>query len=270
MDDEKLYRIKTKKGAHINEKRKKNGARAAIQFDADNNLLGPVDLVEVDKSEYTKKEYVEVEKKDRGLKQVILEDAVAPAIEDALSKLVVKAVESGVEALSEWTAKKVIPAAKKKGSEVAIKARSVGHEAKEKFMAKTKTQKRSTKQSLQKKAEINTRQEEPKVVHTRGEVDQIVNNMRLAALYIAAGIRELSNTVIEDDGTDPEKLIAAQNKLKELSSEDVQRTIDFMLEDKNRDMLDKATVQMFEAFRQKDILVEGKAVPISRYLSMEA
>ena len=43
-------------------------------------------------------------------------------------------------------------------------------------------------------------------------------------------------------------------------------TIEFMLDDKNRDMLDQATIQLFEAFRHKDFIVDGKAVPISRYL----
>ena len=31
--DDQLYRVKTKKGAHINEKVKEDGSRAAIQFD---------------------------------------------------------------------------------------------------------------------------------------------------------------------------------------------------------------------------------------------
>ena len=62
MPDEKVYRIKTKEGAHINEKVKDDGSRAAIQFDEDNGLQGPVDLVEVDESEYTREVYVEVEK----------------------------------------------------------------------------------------------------------------------------------------------------------------------------------------------------------------
>ena len=59
-----------------------------------------------------------------------------------------------------------------------------------------------------------------------------------------------------------------QSKLKELSSEDVMNTISFMLEDKNRDMLDQATIQLFEAFRNKDFIVEGETVSISKYLSV--
>ena len=62
MTGDKLYRIKTKEGAHVNEKVKDDGSRAAIQFDDENGLQGPVDLVEVDESEYTREVYVEVER----------------------------------------------------------------------------------------------------------------------------------------------------------------------------------------------------------------
>ena len=65
MSDEKLYRIKTKEGAHINEKVKDDGSRAAIQFDNENGLQGPVDLVEVDEAEYMREVYVEVERQER-------------------------------------------------------------------------------------------------------------------------------------------------------------------------------------------------------------
>lgn len=47
MADDKLYRIIIKEGAHINEKQKADGSKAAIQFDDKNGLKGPVDLVEV-------------------------------------------------------------------------------------------------------------------------------------------------------------------------------------------------------------------------------
>ena len=112
MSDERLYRIKTKDGAHVNEKLKEDGSRAAIQFDEDNGLQGPVDLVEVDESEYTREVYVEVERKERSFGQVMLEDAVAPALADALSIMLTRAVESGIDAFGSWMSQKVIPAAK--------------------------------------------------------------------------------------------------------------------------------------------------------------
>ena len=57
---------------------------------------------------------------------------------------------------------------------------------------------------------------EKKVQNTTDEVDQIVNNMKFAALYIKAGIRELSNTVVVD--ADSEKALEMQEKLNELTS----------------------------------------------------
>lgn len=265
MSDERLYRIKTKDGAHVNEKLKEDGSRAAIQFDEDNGLQGPVDLVEVDESEYTREVYVEVERKERSFGQVMLEDAVAPALADALSIMLTRAVESGIDAFGSWMSQKVIPAAKVKGGELIDKAR-------ESRTAK-KAKREATKQAaLMAKHKMKTKStaedgENDAVVHTQEEVDQILNNMKFAALYIAAGIRELSNTVIADDGTDPERLLAMQAKLDELSSGEVMNTIEFMLEDRNRAVLDQATIQLFEAFRHKDFIVGGKAVPISKYLS---
>ena len=48
INGDKLYRIKVKDGAHVNNHVKEDGSKAAIQFDEENNLQGPVDLIEVD------------------------------------------------------------------------------------------------------------------------------------------------------------------------------------------------------------------------------
>lgn len=61
----------------------------------------------------------------------------------------------------------------------------------------------------------------------------------------------------------PTRIIETQNKLKELKSEQTMRIIEFMLKNQNRDVLDKATIQLFEAFRHKDFTVDGEAAPIS-------
>jgi len=271
MSSEKLYRVKTKEGAHINEKQKKDGSRAAIQFDDENGLQGPVDLIEVDESEYTREVYVEVpvevERQERSFGQVVLEDAVAPAVADALTIILTRGVEVGIDAFGTWMSQTVIPAAKEKSAELYDKARE--------SRAVRKAKKSDSKLSISGKkpvpqdVKISEGQDQGKgtVVHTSEEITQIVNNMKFAALYIAAGIRELSNTVIADDGMDPEKTLEMQEKLNKLSTGDVMKTIEFMLEDSNRDMLDQATIQLFDAFRHKDFIVNGERVPISKYLS---
>lgn len=263
MSDDQLYRVKTKEGAHINEKVKEDGSRAAIQFDDDNGLQGPVDLIPVDESEYTREVYYEVER-ERSFGQAILEDAVVPAVADALTIMLTRAAEAGINAFGNWMSQTVIPAAKAKG-EALIDRAIESHEAKK---AK-KVEKKSAAVAVRKTTEVEAstlKTEDKTVIHTQEEVNQILNNMKFAALYIAAGIRELSNTAIADDGTDPEKTLVMQEKLKELSSGEVMNTIEFMLEDRNRDLLDQATIRLFEAFRQKDFIVEGEAVPISKYL----
>ena len=267
MSSEKLYRVKTKEGAHINEKQKKDGSRAAIQFDDENGLQGPVDLIEVDESEYTREVYVEVERQERSFGQVVLEDAVAPAVADALTIILTRAVEVGIDAFGTWMSQTVIPAAKEKSAEIYDKARE-SHVARKAKKSESKLPTSRIK-SVPQDVKISAEQKQGKetVVHTPEEINQIVNNMKFAALYIAAGIRELSNTVIADDGTDPEKTLAMQEKLNELSTGDVMKTIEFMLEDSNRDMLDQATIQLFDAFRHKAFIVNGERVPISRYLS---
>ena len=241
-EEEKLYRIKTKEGAHINEKLKEDGSRAAIQFDEENSLQGPVDLIEVD-----------IGSQERSFGRVIMEDALAPALYDVIFSLLDRAAEAGVNAFEAWVAQKVIPAAKAKGEDIIDKAREAHEINKAKRLAK-------------KQAALAEKHKSEPVIHTQEEVDQILNNMKFAALYIAAGIRELSNTVISYDYTDTEKAIEMENKLKELSSENVMKTIDFMLEDRNRELLDQATIQIFEAFKHKDFIVNGEAVPISSYL----
>lgn len=263
-EDEKLYRVKTKDGAHINEKVNQDGSRAAIQFDEGNGLQGPVDLIEVDEDEYTREVYVEVERKERSIGEVILEDAVAPALTEVLTILLERAVDAGVNAIGNVMSQKVIPTAKAKGGELIDKAKASHVIKKEKNTTTPTLAKKSTDVGSQYVAESK---EESKVYHSSDEVDQIINNMRVASLYIAAGIRELSNTIVTDNVNDPKKIIEMQNKLNELSSEQVLTTIDFMLEDKNRDKLDQATLQFFEAFRNGDIIVGGEAVPISNFIN---
>lgn len=264
MSEEKLYRIKTKKGAHLNKKKNNDGTRAALQFDAENQLQGPVDLIEVDKSEYTIKEYIEVEKQGRSIGEALMEDAVTPAVQDALYYLMIRAAESGARSVGKWVKKKVIPSVKTKGGEIIDNAQRL-HVAKNAKKAE-RSQMAVGPEQQTKISKPQIQLEDETVVHTQEEVNQILNNMKLAALYIAAGIRELSNTVVKDDGTNPEIALSIQTKLKELTTDDVKRSIDFMLEDKNRDMLDQATIRMFEAFRNKKIIAGDKVVSINRYL----
>ena len=176
-----------------------------------------------------------------------------------------------VKIIKQYSAKKNESAA---GTSVVdrLRARRAARKAAEALVAAKKAkkaEKKSAAVAVKQKTEVEAsapKTEDRTVIHTQEEVDQILNNMKFAALYIAAGIRELSNTVVKDDGTNPEIALSIQMKLKELTTDDVKRSIDFMLEDKNRDMLDQATIRLFEAFRNKEIIAGDKVVSINRYL----
>lgn len=254
MADERLYRLRSKAGSHFNEKTNEEGWNSAIQFDEENNLQGPLEYQVVDESEYT--QVVEVERKQRTFGEVMIEDVVAPVLAEAATYLFERAIDAGAEAMKT----KVIPAVKTKSAELIDKAKTAHAERK----AVKKTSTVVTKKTSKTKAIEILEKEEKKVEHTTKDVDQIVNNMKFASLYIAAGIRELSNTVVVD--SDPEKAQELQEKLKELTSEQAIGAINFMLEDKNREMLDQATLQLFEAFRDEQFIIEGERVPINNYI----
>lgn len=254
MADERLYRLRSKAGSHFNEKTNEEGWNSAIQFDEENNLQGPLEYQVVDESEYT--QVVEVERKQRTFGEVMIEDVVAPALAETATYLFERAIDAGAEAMKT----KVIPAVKTKSAELIDKAKTAHAERK----AVKKTSTVVTKKTSKTKAIEILEKEEKKVEHTTKDVDQIVNNMKFASLYIAAGIRELSNTVVVD--SDSEKAQELQEKLKELTSEQAIGAINFMLEDKNREMLDQATLQLFEAFRDEQFIIEGERVPINNYI----
>lgn len=258
MVDEKLYRLRSKDGSHFNEKTNKDGWNSAIQFDEENNLQGPLEYQVVDESEYT--QVVEVERKQRTISEVMVEDVVAPALTDAAIYLLERAIDAGAEAVKT----KVVPAVKTK-SVVLIDKAKTAHAERKVLKTEQKTLAVATKKTSKIKAIEILEKEEKKVEHTTEEVDQIVNNMKFAALYIAAGIRELSNTVVVD--SDTEKTLEMQEKLNELTSDQAIGAINFMLEDKKRDMLDQATLHLIEAFRDGQFIIEGERVPIINYIS---
>lgn len=263
--DEKLYRIRTKDGSRLNDKTSDDGFSSAIQFDENNKLKGPVEIQAVDRSEYVEERvvYVESEPPQRSFGQVLVEDAIAPVIRDTLRDVLNRALDAGFDALENWTTQTAVPFVTEKWNELIKKNKDsrldrVNHNSPQGQMERSDMPPNGIATTSQTVKET--------VVHTPEEVSQILNNMKFASLYIAAGIRELSNTVIVSQEMSSEQCLEIQKKLKELSSGDVLKTIDFMLEERNRETLDTETVRLFEAFRQNDFIVNGERVPISSYL----
>ena len=79
-------------------------------------------------------------------------------------------------------------------------------------------------------------------------------------------IRILNNTVIDDNGSDPEVRKEIQQKLKSLTSSDVMQTIELLLDKKNQALLDSESLSLLESFEDGYFIGDGKKTPIALYM----
>lgn len=265
--DEKLYRVVRKDGSHLNTKVNPDGTKSALQFTDDNNdLNGPVDLLEVDEEELIRTEYISVPQAERSLGERLIDEVVIPVIRDATTQL----LEYGTEKAEIWIEEKVVPVAKSK-----VKA---GWENLKLFISAIKdfdkpikaTQIVTEQKNTFKASEVevvNTvgDQEEKKYALSPEEVELLLNTARRSALMIAASLSILNNSVVMDDGTDPDRIEMIQRGIEQLSSRDITTQIDLLLEDKNSGLLDEASIFMLRAFREGMFIGNGTPIPVSRY-----
>lgn len=81
--DDKLYKVVRKDGSHLNTKVNPDGTKSALQFTDDNNdLNGPVDLIEVDEEELIRTEYIQVPQNKRSLGELLVDEVFVPVIRD--------------------------------------------------------------------------------------------------------------------------------------------------------------------------------------------
>lgn len=269
--DEKLYRVVRKDGSHLNTKVNPDGTKSALQFTDDNNdLNGPVDLLEVDEEELIRTEYISVPQAERSLGERLIDEVVIPVIRDATTQL----LEYGTEKAEIWIEEKVVPVAKSK-----VKA---GWENLKLFISAIKdfdkpikaTQIVTEHKNTFKASEVevvNTveDQEEKKYALSPEEVELLLDTARRSALMIAASLSILNNSVVMDDGTDPERIEMIQRGIEQLSSRDITTQIDLLLEDKNSGLLDDASIFMLRAFREGMFIGNGTPIPVSRYTGTE-
>ena len=266
--DEKLYRVVRKDGSHLNTKVNPDGTKSALQFTDDNNdLNGPVDLLEVDEEELIRTEYISVPQAERSLGERLIDEVVVPVIRDATTQL----LEYGTEKAEIWIEEKVVPVAKSK-----VKA---GWENLKLFISAIKdfdkpikaTQIVTEQKNTFKASEIEVvnkveNQEEKKYALSLEEVELLLDTARRSALMIAASLSILNNSVVMDDGTDPERIAMIQRGIEQLSSKDITTQIDLLLEDKNSGLIDDASISMLRAFREGMFIGNGTPIPVSRYI----
>ena len=265
--DEKLYRVVRKDGSHLNTKVNPDGTKSALQFTNDNNdLNGPVDLLEVDEEELIRTEYISVPQSERSLGERLIDEVVVPVIRDATTQL----LEYGTEKAEIWIEEKVVPVAKSKVKagwenlklfisaikdfDKPIKATQIVTEYKNTFKA--------SEIEVVNKAE---NQEEKKYALSPEEVELLLDTARRSALMIAASLSILNNSVVMDDGTDLERIAMIQRGIEQLSSKDITTQIDLLLEDKNSGLIDDASISMLRAFREGMFIGNGTPIPVSRY-----
>ena len=265
--DDKLYRVVRKDGSHLNTKVNPDGTKSALHFTDDNNdLSGPVDLIEVDEEELVRTEYVQVPQEERSLGERLVDEVVIPVIRDATTQL----LEYGTEKAKMWIEEKAVPAAKAK-----MKA---GWENLKLFISAIKdsdkpikvTQIIAEQKNTSKASEIEVvnkveNQEEKKYALSPEEVELLLDTARRSALMIAASLSILNNSVVMDDGTDPERIAMIQRGIEQLSSKDITTQIDLLLEDKNSGLIDDASISMLRAFREGMFIGNGTPIPVSRY-----
>ena len=268
--DDKLYKVVRKDGSHLNTKVNPDGTKSALQFTDDNNdLNGPVDLIEVDEEELIRTEYIQVPQNKRSLGELLVDEVFVPVIRDATTQL----LEYGTAKAETWIEEKVVPVAKTKvkagwenlklfistikDSDKPIKATQI--------IAEQKSASNSSEIEVVNKVECGNK-DEKKYVLSPGEVEILLDTARRSALMIAASLSILNNSVVMDDGTDPERVARIQRGIEQLSSKDITTQIDLLLDNKNSGLIDESSIIMLRAFRDGMFIGNGKPIPVSRYI----
>lgn len=265
--DEKLYRVVRKDGSHLNTKVNPDGTKSALQFTDDNNdLSGPVDLLEVNEEELIRTENIPVPQEGRSLGERLIDEVVIPVIRDVTTQL----LECGTKKAEIWIEEKAVPVAKSK-----VKA---GWENFKLFISTIKdfdkpikaTQIVIEQENTFKTSEVEVvnkveDQEEKRYALSPEEIELLLDTARRSALMIAASLSILNNSVVMDDGTDPERIAMIQRGIEQLSSKDITTQIDLLLEDKNSGLIDDASIFMLRAFREGMFIGNGTPIPVSRY-----
>lgn len=268
--DDKLYKMVRKDGSHLNTKVNPDGTKSALQFTDDNNdLNGPVDLIEVDEEELIRTEYIQVPQNKRSLGELLVDEVVVPVIRDATTQL----LEYGTAKAETWIEEKVVPVAKTKvkagwenlklfistikDSDKPIKATQI--------IAEQKSASNSSEIEVVNKVECGNK-DEKKYVLSPGEVEILLDTARRSALMIAASLSILNNSVVMDDGTDPDRVAMIQRGIEQLSSKDITTQINLLLDDKNSGLIDESSINMLRAFREGMFIGNGTSIPVSRYI----
>ena len=108
--------------------------------------------------------------------------------------------------------------------------------------------------------------DEKEYILSAEDVELLLDRLKKNVLMIVENLRILNNSVVMDDGTDPIRIAKIQRDIEQLSSKDVTKCIDLLLEDKNAGLIDDKSVIMLRAFRNGMFVGNGTPIPISKYI----
>lgn len=274
--DEKLYRVVRKKGSHINTKVNADGTKSAIQFsDEDNDLTGPLDIIEVDESEYIGADeidyYVTQDNAPRTWKQIVMEDIVVPVAREAMNQL----LNIGMQRFEIWMDETAMPAAKRKAKKAgenitlffsALKSVIKGEQPKVLQIIEAEQKKKNAGIQVVGYENAESEEESAEIIEiTKAELEKIIALTKRSAVTLVGCINVLKNAAVID--MTPEQKIEFESQLKSLTTEDLMTEIGLLLEERNRDILDATSLAILSAFRDGDFIIEGKKVPIQSFLN---
>ena len=261
--DGKLYRVYRNHDSHINTKVNEDGRKFAIQFDNKHNKLkGPVEIEEVDIHEIMSSQ---TPREINPYVQLILDELVAPTLRYWF--------ELGTNKLLSYLSESGIPLAKQKiknfsdNKKIYFEGIKYGLAGKETKASKILHQVEENKSIEPVELENTQKQIFDKEFHSPEEIQQVIYTLKKSVFVTATCIRILTNSIVCDDGTNPEKLETSKKQLEELCTKEIINQINLMLERKNAKLLDEQSYQILDAFSQGNLLVGGKSVPIAKYIN---
>ena len=274
IEEEALYKVIRKKDNHQNTKINEDGSKAALQFTEDNSMDGPLEIREATDEEVVQRGK-ELDHEARTWKQIVWEEIVIPTSREAVERL----LERGYDSFEEWMEKKAVPAVRKKSKMLAqnagiffsgVRDAIKGEEPKALKLIK-ETQESEEKKQMVIEGDWILEQERKgdnseKIPMSAQEIEGIIALTKQSAEMLVACINLLRNTVVSDTALPEEKKVILQKQLESLTTADISEKIDLLLEDKNKKILDPASLKILKAFREGKFLIEGKEVPIRNYI----
>lgn len=252
------YELYREEENHENVKVNEDGTRSAIQFtDEKNKLNGPLDYRKIDIDEvheYSREGNV------APLTKLVIDYVVAPLVQAGL--------QWGSDKILLYLHDKGIPAAKRNAKQLkddaglyieGIRDALCGKEPKiNQIMREEQTSENVAGIAVAKKRKTKEKSAE--------EVQQLLETLKTSIRVTAICIRALTDVVVKDDGSNPEKIEENRKQFEAIATKEVMGQISLMLEERNRDLLDESTRQLLQAFRNGNFIVDGKEVPIEHYL----